>query len=709
MPPTQNADERDYVSVTTDTEQPTEHSENGMPLSAEDVKGTILSENDADVENGIPSTHGSIKKQNHERGNWTNKLDFIMSALSFAVGMGNIWRFPYICYKNGGGIGWTMFLVSFISCIYYNMLVVYSFFYLFASFAKDIPWRGCDNSWNTPACGGIFAMRNCSLHNGTWYNNTCYGLFGDVPAEGQKVLESSAKSNTSHYLLELKPKSPADEYFHHYMLAISDGLEFIGAPRWQLVLILLMCWSIVAICLSKGIRSFGKATYVTSVFPYIILVILLIRGLMLDGSTEGILYYLTPNFEKLLTAEVWGDAAIQVFFSMSICWGGLITLASYNKFDNNCLRDSFVVAIGDALTSIFAGVVIFAIIGYMSKELQVPIDEVATQGAGLAFIIYPSAVASLPISPLWSVLFMLMLINLGIGTQFTLVTTAHTTLLDAFSDTLRHGRRPLFLLLGMCAFCFLAGLSMTTKSGMYILQLMDSYAPSYSLLVIGVMETIAISWVYGHKRFFRDIEQMLGKKPNIFWMFCWKFVTPVLVTGILLFTFIDFTPSTYGSYQYPVWGEVIGWTITLFELAFIPGVAIYKVFTADSELSLIQRIRLLSKPASNWGPAHEIQGNIIDNSMVPLKELTSFQNQPNDEQISNGGVWTLSMPNGLEQNAEEHQNISSRVPSDKNTQVPQYHTCFRFTVNTVEEAMNDDTKPIILHVRDKWKIIILDK
>ncbi|GFW19429.1 sodium- and chloride-dependent glycine transporter 1 [Trichonephila clavipes] len=200
---------------------------------------------------------------------------------------------------------------------------------------------------------------------------------------------------------------------------MTEGFHDLGGMRWELALCLLVCWIFVFLCLSKGVKSMGKAVYFTAFFPFLVLTILLIRGLNLSGSTEGIMFYLTPKWNRLAEARVWGDAAMQIFFSLSPCWGGLITLASYNRFHNNCYKDAILIVLVNCCTSIFAGFVIFSIVGFMARELGVSVDEVAAQDAGLAFVAYPEAVARLPVSPLWSFLFFLMLITLGLGTQTT--------------------------------------------------------------------------------------------------------------------------------------------------------------------------------------------------------------------------------------------------------------------------------------------------
>lgn len=110
---------------------------------------------------------------------------------------------------------------------------------------------------------------------------------------------------------------------------------------------------------------------------------------MLPGAGEGILFYLTPDWNMLTTAKVWGDAAVQIFFALSPAWGGLITLSSYNKFTNNCYKDSLIVAVSNIGTSFFAGLVIFSIIGFLAHESEKPVAKVVDQGAGLAFIVYP--------------------------------------------------------------------------------------------------------------------------------------------------------------------------------------------------------------------------------------------------------------------------------------------------------------------------------
>lgn len=200
------------------------------------------------------------------------------------------------------------------------------------------------------------------------------------------------------------------------------------------------------------------------------------------------------------------------------------------------------------------------------------------------------------------------------------MTSSHTTLLDIFPGVLRKGRRPLLLLLVICLFCYLVGLIITTRGGIYVLQLIDSYAPSYGLLVVGIAETICISWVYGIQRLFNDIEQMLGHTISKFWMVCWKFIIPALLLAILLFTFLDIKRLSYGDYNYPLYADVLGWIIALTEIGCIPAVAIYKIIKADSKLSIIERIHYLAQPAVDWGPTFEVKRRKEEvDWRVPLK------------------------------------------------------------------------------------------
>uniref|UniRef100_A0A8C7P4I3 Transporter n=1 Tax=Oncorhynchus mykiss TaxID=8022 RepID=A0A8C7P4I3_ONCMY len=464
------------------------------------------------------------------RGNWTNKLDFILSMVGYAVGLGNVWRFPYLAFQNGGGAflipylimlclagipifllevslgqfasqgpvsvwkaipalqgcGIAMLIISVLIAIYYNIIMCWTLYYLFASLKGSLPWANCKNEWNTLDC------------------------------------------KDKDMLLLGKTTIPSEEYFKYNVLHISKGIEYPGDIRWPLAGCLLLAWLIVYLSLAKGIKSSGKVVYFTATFPYVVLVILLFRGVTLPGAGDGILYFITPKWEKLNDAKVWKDAATQIFFSLSAAWGGLITLSSYNKFHNNCYRDTIIVCIVNSATSIFAGFVIFSVIGFMAHELKVPIEKVADEGPGIAFVVYPEALTRLPLSPFWAIIFFLMLLTLGLDTMFATIETIVTSVSDEFPQYLRKNK-PLFTLI-CCACFFFLGFPMVTENGMYMLQLVDTYAASYSLVIIAICELIGISYFYGLQRFCEDIEMMIGFQPNRFWRICWAFVTPTILT-----------------------------------------------------------------------------------------------------------------------------------------------------------------------------------
>jgi len=602
--------------------------------SSLDLPDEGFKKNESFISEEFASSGCSEGDEEDSRGEWDNPIEFLLSCLSFAVGLGNIWRFPYLCYRNGGGaflipyvislifmglpvflfemgagqfgsvgpievwkicplfqgIGYAMCCLSLYIGTYYNIILSWAFFYIFSSFTTQLPWASCGNWWNTEACRR-FDSKNCTAHGGLMANEEDCVFPKDVTIDVWKKLNETA----------MNAKMPSDEFFHFFMLDISKGIHEIGSIRIELAGCLLIAWIIVYCALWKGIKSFGKLVYFTALFPYAILIILLIRAATLPGYVDGITFYLTPQWEKLLDIDVWADACIQIFFSLGVTWGGMITLASYNKFRNNVFRDAVMVAVGNCCTSFFAGFVIFGIIGFMAHELGVKVEDVAAQGAGLAFIAYPEAVSRMPISPLWSILFFLMLLSLGFGTQFSTTETVITIILDRFPRFRGKNRR--WCTLAVCGCMYLAGLSMITEGGMYILQLVDNHSATYSALILGCAEISVMAWIYGVDQFLDDLKFMLGRYPypRIYWKWAWKVIAPTIVVGILICTWRDYSGNTYGIYDYPNWANFAGWAITFSSVICIPIVAIYKV--CQEEGPIFERIKNLAKPSPDWGPA----------------------------------------------------------------------------------------------------------
>ncbi|XP_043936062.1 sodium- and chloride-dependent GABA transporter 2-like isoform X2 [Protopterus annectens] len=483
----------------------------------------------------------------NERGKWNNKIEFVLSIAGTIIGLGNVWRFPYLCYKNGGGIGYATQVIVIVLNLYYVVVLAWTFFYLFSSFTSELPWAKCNHTWNTDSC-----------------------------------VEFQSINTSSQWTTFKNATSPVIEFWENRVLQLSDGIDSPGNLRWDLALCLLLAWIICYLCTIKGIKSSGKVVYFSATFPYVMLIVLLIRGVTLPGAVDGIKFYLQPDISKLSEPQVWMDAGTQIFFSYALCLGCLTALGSYNKYNNNCYKDSIALCFLNSGTSFVAGFAIFSILGFMSYEQQVPISEVAESGPGLAFIAFPRAVTLMPLSPLWSCCFFLMILLLGIDSQFIGIETLVTAVVDLYPNVFRKGNRRELFSLAFVVLSFFAGLSMVTEGGMYVFQLFDYYAASGScLLFVAVFQSVCIAYVYGVDRFYDNIEDMIGYRPGPFLKYAWLIFTPAICGGTFLFSLIKYSPLKYNrTYIYPPWAYALGWLLALSSIVCIPLVALWKLTTA---------------------------------------------------------------------------------------------------------------------------------
>lgn len=381
-------------------------------------------------------------------------------------------------------------------------------------------------------CYSALADVECRKKQMTFFNKTCVDVHDLCQQFGLSYSDLNHCKDSNNTEIELSKVTnrilSAEEYYFERVLGLGDATwENFGGLRWDLVGCLFAAWVITYFCVAKGVKSSGKAVYFTALFPYVVLTALLIRGVTLEGAKEGILLYVNPDFSLLKDASIWGNAASQTFYSFGIGCGSLITLASYSSFTNNCHKDCLIVSATNCFTSVFAGFSIFAILGFLANQMNVGVQDVAQDGPGLAFVAYPEAVLHMPLPQLWSVLFFLMLFTLGLGSQFAGVEAINTAILDKWPRLRVHRWK---VTLVTCIVCFLLGLPMCCKGGVYIFTLMEWNTASWAILLIGLAEVGIIAWAYGGTRFLNNMIEMkmyLSKFTRYYWWVCWAILTPL--------------------------------------------------------------------------------------------------------------------------------------------------------------------------------------
>ncbi|XP_063052065.1 sodium-dependent neutral amino acid transporter B(0)AT2 [Engraulis encrasicolus] len=591
-----------------------------------------------DAEEGSSEADEEEEEEEEERPAWNSKLQYILAQVGFSVGLGNVWRFPYLCQKNGGGAYLVPYLI---------LLVVIGIplFFLELAVGQRIR-RGSIGVWNyiSPRLGGIgFASCVVCFFVALYYNVIIsWSLFYFSQSFQQPLPWNECPlekiNNATVVVAECEKSSATTYYWYRQALDISDSISESGGLNWRMTCCLLAAWTMVCLAMIRGIQSSGKVMYFSSLFPYVVLICFLVRALLLEGSIDGIKHMFTPKLEIMLEAKVWREAATQVFFALGLGFGGVIAFSSYNKRDNNCHLDAVLVALINFLTSVLATLVVFAVLGFKANIMSAKCvvensrkiegflgseisrdliphhinfsssvstqdykqitdilqgvmesdysrlgldscsieDELnkAVQGTGLAFIAFTEAMTHFPASPFWSVLFFLMLVNLGLGSMFGTIEGIITPLTDTFRI------RKELLTVGCCLLAFSIGLLFVQRSGNYFVAMFDDYSATLPLLIVVVLENIAVAWVYGTDKFFDDLHDMLGFRPLRYYYYMWRFVTPVLLLTLLVTSIVQMamTPPTYSAWiqekaqevslRYPVWGLVV--CVSLVVMAILP-------------------------------------------------------------------------------------------------------------------------------------------
>lgn len=607
--------------------------ENDLRKDVEEAKEEL--KEDMGLDYGV-GAH-AITDSKEDRPAWDNQIQFLCACIAFAVGLGNIWRFPYLAQTYGGGA----FLIPYVIMLIFEGVPL---FLMELSIGQRLR-RGPIGAWTAfhPFLVGIgVASMVVSFSVGLYYNTIvawCFWYICNSFTDPLPYATCPLNLNKTGYETVCLQSGSTEYFWYKSTLNISESLDETGGLVWWMVCCLVLAWFVLWVGMVKGIESSGKVMYFTATFPYLVLFIFLVRGLTLKGSSDGLAYLFTPDLAVLANPNVWLDAATQIFFSLGLGFGGVIAFSSYNPKKQDCQRDALIIALTNSFTSVLASVVIFAVLGYkatvqndkcldrnieyIQDVLNLPqgsitvdsyddlvpgikdanptleanlevcdVQEILnekSQGTGLAFVVFTEAIISMPGSPVWSVLFFLMLLSLGMGSMFGTVEGVITPLFDLGFKVPRALITGLVALISCCI-----GLIFCTRAGNYWLEIFDGYAGSIPLLIIAFCEIITVSWLYGTKRFDEDVAWMYGGPKSFFgwilhWYFrlCWTFISPILIATVF-FAYIYTTITSeivYESYvdgqteelPYPWFATMTIILLIALPLFFIPFMFIYKL------------------------------------------------------------------------------------------------------------------------------------
>lgn len=514
----------------------------------------------------VSHRHGknNVPKAADGQENLTSR-EYLFALIGYAIGIGNVWRFPYVIAQNGGAaavvaylvcavfvawplflyelilgqymrltfiktweairprwlsFGWAQFLLLFIVQSYFSVVITYTLPYIVGSCQTPLPWTDGTTSQE-------------------YWEDTILNSYDD---------------------LNDKPPGP-------------------GPIQWRLAVALLVFWIITFFSVAFGKNVLSLITYVTVIMPVVLMIILVIVSALQPGALEGIQFYI-GKFEgsQLAKVEVWATALGQILFSLSPGFGTAITYSSFVSRKEDVYRAGMIVCVCNTAFSLLGGFAVFAIVGHLAEEEGVPVEEIATRGgAGLAFITIAEAMTFFgDAQNVMSVLFYVMLFTLGLDSSYAWT----ETLVSSVDETLKsrgYKTATWQTTLALCVIMFLFGLVFTTRMGNNILDVIDMFVGTIFLLAVCFIESIILNFEFRWQRLKYALQAAtFGSKGHpegrsIFPQYLCRFdlhITVPVATGFLcIYQIINVGQKPYG--DYPVSLLAWGWTLLAICIAMV--------------------------------------------------------------------------------------------------------------------------------------------
>ncbi|MCI7352493.1 MAG: sodium-dependent transporter [[Actinobacillus] rossii] len=470
---------------------------------------------------------------NSKRETFSGRQAFIMAAIGSAVGLGNIWRFPYTTYENGGGA----FIIPYIVALLTAGIPL-----LFLDYAIGHRHRG----------GAPLSYRRFNRHFETfgWWQvmvNVIIGLY-------YAVVLGWAATYTYFSFSKAWGEKPVDFFVGNFLqmgdIAQGVSFEFVGMVVGPLIAVWVVALAVLALGVQKGI---AKSSSILMPLLVVMFLSLVFYSLTLDGAAKGLNALFTPDWDKLSDPSVWIAAYGQIFFSLSICFGIMVTYASYLKKDSDLTGTGLVVGFANSSFEVLAGIGVFSALGFMATTQGVEVSEVAKGGIGLAFFAFPTIINE--ITPLGEVLGVLFFGSLTFAALTSFISVIEV-IISAVQDKLRVRRSKVTFIVGL-PMMFVSVVLFGTTTGLPVLDVFDKFVNYFGIVAVAFVSLMVIVANEKLGLLGDHINETSSFKVGFFWRLC-----IVVTTGILAFMLFSEGAKVFteGYEGYPSWFvNIFGW------------------------------------------------------------------------------------------------------------------------------------------------------
>ena len=461
-----------------------------------------------------------------EREQWQSRFGFLAAAIGSAIGLGNIWRFSYVCYDNGGGAFLIPYLVALLTAGIPILILEFALGHRLRGSAPAA-LRRAGRGWEFLGWWAVvFVMFGIELYY-TVIIGWCVNYFGFSFTLAWDTQEGTGAFFNSFLQLG---KSPWD----------------MGLPVPAIVVGLAIVWGLNWVITARGVqKGVEVACKVFMPLLFILTLVLVIRGVTLPGAWNGIAVYLKPDFAKLKEPKVWMDAYGQIFFSLSVGFGIMIAYASYLPKDADISTNAVITGVVNCVYSFVAGFAVFGTLGFMAGKLGKPVTAVVSEGTTLAFKVYPEAISQMPGMPqVFGAIFFLTLIVAGLSSSISIIEAFTSAVLDKFQIS------RFWTASALCVIGFFGSLIFAMRgAGLFWLDIVDHFLNSYGLVTVGVLECVLAAVVFGPKLLRKHINATSKLKIGVWWDACVCFVSPVILLVMLEVSIMHELRKPYGGYS----------------------------------------------------------------------------------------------------------------------------------------------------------------